>query len=379
MIAYTRYVADGRVRLGAQTLTSWGNSVVVLTPKHGEKAQVFDVQGVTVMELNTYKHRGKSNLGYVFAYLMFTLLAFFSCTKLFFKRKLRAVHVHNIPDFLVFAAIVPRLFGRRLILDIHDSVPETYMAKFESSSRLLFNLLRFEEWVCCLVAHYVLCVNEMQRQALVERGINPRKVKTILSVHSLAPVSASAERQPRPGVFRMVWHGTVSARLGIDLIVHAAAKLATRIPGFQFHVYGHGEELPAIKELAKSLGAGEQIHFHGEVPWDTLPRELAGMDVGIVGNRRNIATDLMLPVKLIDFIALNIPAVVPRLRTLQHYCSDETVTFFEPGDVDSMADAVMAVYRDAEGSRKKVERAKTFLEQYRWDRQSGFREVYAMA
>jgi glycosyltransferase involved in cell wall biosynthesis len=221
----------------------------------------------------------------------------------------------------------------------------------------------------------VMCVNEPQREALIQRGIPPEKLITILSVHSLPAVKSS---MPANGDrFRMVWHGTVSKRLGIDLIVRAAAKLTERIPGFELHIYGKGDEMDYIVDLAQELGVGGSVQFHGEVPWDTLPKELAGMDAGIVGNRRNIATELMLPVKLIDFVALEVPAIVPRLRTLNYYFSDDTVTFFEPGDVDSMVEATVRLYKDPVSTSSKVAKAKTFLEQYRWEKQPGLRQAYA--
>jgi len=374
MIAYTNYATDGRVRLEAETLAGWGYPVTVLTLAGDARLKSTTASPVRIQELRVRKYRGKSNLLYVFSYLHFLLAAFFGCTRLFFAGRADIVHVHNMPDFLVLAALVPRIFGRRLILDVHDSVPETYAAKFDTNSRLVFALLRWEEAICCWLADKVICVNHVQRETLIARGIPGEKIATVISVHLMA---APAEvRCVQPEKFRMVWHGTVSRRLGIDLIVRAAAQLATRIPGFELHVYGTGEDLGELKALANSLNANGHIQFRGQVPWDALPRELAAMDVGIVGNRRNIATDLMLPIKLIDFVALEIAAVVPRLRTIQYYFNDEMVTFFEPDNVESIVEATLALYHDPRRRNDQAKNARVFLENYRWDKQGGLRDVY---
>ena len=37
------------------------------------------------------------------------------------------IHVHSVPDFEVFAAAYPKLTGTKIILDIHDIVPEFYV------------------------------------------------------------------------------------------------------------------------------------------------------------------------------------------------------------------------------------------------------------
>ena len=378
MIAYTNYATDGRVRLEAETSRRWGYSVIVLALKTGPQSRTLDLSGVTVRELNTRKYRGRSNFSYVFSYLSFLALAFVACTKLFMEGRADMVHVHNMPNFLVFAAIIPRLFGRRLVLDMHDTVPETYAAKFETGSKMLFTLLSWEEAICCRLAHKIICVNHVQREAMINRGISGEKIVVVISIHSLSAVASDAAPSGGSGKFRMVWHGTVSRRLGVGLIVQAAAKLVARIPGFELHIFGSGDDMDDLVNLTKSLNIEQQVHFRGQVPWHTLPQELAGMDVGVVGNGRNIATDLMLPIKLIDFVALGIAAVVPKLRTIQYYFSGDMVAFFEPDDAGSMADAVFALYKDPARRRLQPQRARAFLEKYRWDNQGGLHDVYGV-
>ena len=47
-------------------------------------------------------------------------------------------HVHNIPDFLVFAGLRLKWSGTRIILDIHDIVPELYESKFKPKGWSMF-------------------------------------------------------------------------------------------------------------------------------------------------------------------------------------------------------------------------------------------------
>jgi glycosyltransferase involved in cell wall biosynthesis len=175
----------------------------------------------------------------------------------------------------------------------------------------------------------------------------------------------------------MVCHGTISRRLGIDLIVRAVARLVHEIPGFELHIYGEGDDLNDVIRLTESLGIAAHVHFHDLVPWERLPEELKTMDVGIVGNRKNVATELMLPAKLIDYVRLNIPAIVPELRTIRHYFSPDTVSYFEPENVDSIVDATIKLYRDNGRRQQQAQRAKAFLEKYGWDNnQSNLRDLY---
>jgi glycosyltransferase involved in cell wall biosynthesis len=93
------------------------------------------------------------------------------------------------------------------------------------------------------------------------------------------------------------------------------------------------------------------------------------MDLGVVGNRRSVAGDLMLPVKLMEYVALGLPAVAPRLRTITHYFTDEMVTYYEAENIQSMADAIYTLYGEPELRARQVHRARAFLNQYGWERQ----------
>lgn len=50
-----------------------------------------------------------------------------------------------MPDFLVFTAVVPKLLGTKVILDMHDPMPELYMSKFHAGENNIFpvKLLEF--------------------------------------------------------------------------------------------------------------------------------------------------------------------------------------------------------------------------------------------
>jgi glycosyltransferase involved in cell wall biosynthesis len=104
-------------------------------------------------------------------------------------------------------------------------------------------------------------------------------------------------------------------------------------------------------------------------PIEELPRRLVDMDVGVVGNRHSVAGDLMLPVKLMEYVALGVPAVAPRLRTIQHYFGDDMVRYYDAEDVEAMAEAIVALHREPELRSQQVQRAITFLGEYGWERQ----------
>ena len=80
------------------------------------------------------QHRERNERGRL-SYISRLLLFFFRSAVFLSWRHLRnpyqLIHVHSVPDFEVFAALLPKLMGCKVILDIHDIVPEFYASKFQ--------------------------------------------------------------------------------------------------------------------------------------------------------------------------------------------------------------------------------------------------------
>ncbi|NIR46961.1 glycosyltransferase family 4 protein [candidate division KSB1 bacterium] len=375
MIAHTGYRFDPRVRREAETLAADSQyTVTFLVPREHNRKTTYELDGVIVEELGISRYMGQNKARYLMSYFHFFLLAFLSCTKKFLKKEIDIIHVHNIPDFLVFAGIIPRLFGKKLILDVHDTMPETYSGKYETSgSKLLYKFLCLEERISCALAQKIIGVNHTQRDVLVNRGIPLEKTSVLLNVpdHKRFYQNNKMNKKTDQGPFRLVYHGVLEKRCGLDLLIKAIAKLADQIPGLQFHIVGRRkhEYSRSLLELAEHLNIADRIfcNFDG-VPLDEVPEVLIKMDAGVVPNRKNEATELMLPIKMLEYISLGIPVAASRLKTIEYYFSEDMVSFFEPENIDSMADTISMMYKDQRKRQRQAMNAKVFLEKYGWEK-----------
>ena len=369
MVAYTDYPSDTRVRREAEALASSNEyGVTVLVPKALDESKSYFLQGVRIVELNQTRYKGKSLVAYLLSYIQFCLSALAALTRFTLHGTLDMVHVHNMPNFLVFSATIPRLLGKTVILDIHDTVPETYIAKFENQSGFLFRLFCLEESISCAFAQKIICVNHPQKDILIKRGIAAEKISVILNVPDPKWFSsqASASSDGKNERFNLVYHGTIAKRLGVDLTIRAVAKLADKIPWISFHVFGKGEDLEECIALTKNLELERRVHFHHLVPLEKLADELKDMDLGVISNRKNIATELMLPVKMLEYISLGIPVVAPRLRTIQFYFSEDTISYYESEDLESLMNVLNEAYLHRKNRSLRTQKARIFFEKYDW-------------
>ncbi len=372
MIAYTNYATDARVRREAETLAETGEfHVTFLSLMEGKTARSYVRDGVHVRELRIRKYRGKNRARYILSYFLFLALAFLECAGRAFTGKLDVAHVHNMPNFIVFAAIPAKCLGKKVILDIHDSVPETYLAKFSTGRPgNLYRLLCMEERISCGIADRIICVNHPQMEALARRGMPAEKIVVSMNVPDPRLFPKTDGKTGGGGkTIRIVYHGTITKRLGIDLAIRAVARLSKPCPDLRFIILGDGDDAAEFAGLIQSLHAEETIRFENRmIPVEDLRAFLSDMDIGIVANRKNIATDLMLPVKMLEYIALGIPVAAPRLKTITWYFTDDMISFFEPENVDSIAGAIETLVRSPERRRQQSRNAGAFFEEYGWEK-----------
>ena len=119
---------------------------------------------------------------YVLSYLQFFLRCLLKTTWLQMKKRYRVVHVNNMPDFFVFCALLPKLMGARVILDIHDPMPNTFASKFKKGENALpFKLLLWEERVSAAFADQVLTVHDPVKDHVLvkQHGMSPASIKVI--------------------------------------------------------------------------------------------------------------------------------------------------------------------------------------------------------
>jgi len=126
-VVYAKFPADPRVRREVRTLESVGFTVDVLCLRSDVEDRAEVMPGVRVRRLPLGPRRG-SRLRYAYQYVTFFLLVSVNLVVAHAFRRYRIIHVHSLPDFLILAAVPCRALGARLVLDLHESMPEIYRA-----------------------------------------------------------------------------------------------------------------------------------------------------------------------------------------------------------------------------------------------------------
>jgi glycosyltransferase involved in cell wall biosynthesis len=359
---------DPRVEREANALLERGYWVDVVCLQGSGSPRHERIGRLTVRRLPIKRRRGANALTQLWEYVAFAAWA----TALVAVRHLRSpydvVQVHNVPDFLVFSAVVPKLRGAKVILDLHDLMPEFFASRFggDLQSRLGRAVL-FQERLSAAFADEVITVTELWRSRLVRRGLPAEKVHVVMNLpdpHEY-PMREPVVRRT-DGPLTVVYHGTMTRRYGIDVLLMAFALARTRVP-LRLLIHGRGEYRDEAMQLGEQLGLGDAVRWStGHLSTSALSSLISHGDIGVVPNRNDVFTDEILPTKLMEYAALGIPTIASRSTAIESYFTDEMVRFVEPGDAEAMAEALVELASDPDRRATLATNAQRFSRQFQW-------------
>ncbi len=369
IIAYTHFATDGRVRRQAEALAAsgWHVDVICVAGQNDDQAQ----PNVAVHTVRMARYQGKSRASYARSYARFFFGATALAARLYSRRRHELAVVCTMPDLAVVTALVPRIRGAKVLLDVHDTMPELYEDKFAGRlARFGSSLLRLEERLSALLADRVLAVHEPHRHRLMEAGVPARKIRVLLNLPQRNVFDRTKALSKRPALlepltkkFLVSWHGTMSKRLGVDIALPAFAIARKQCPDLHLLLIGSGDQASEVRGLICQLGLEESVTMTERwLPLAELPAVLARASLGLVPNRDTRATRLMLPEKLLEYAMLGIPVVAARLPTIQYYFRD-SIAYFSPDKSDELAEAIVRLRRDELLRREYQARAADVLQQ----------------
>ena len=369
MVACSPYETDPRIRRAAETLIHRGHHVdflCLISPG----SQVARRAGLLhFYHFPLSRERGKGTRD-IFKYGIFFLWAFSLLSWLGMRQRYDVIYVHNMPNFLVFAAVIPKISGAKIILDVHDPAPELLAAI--RGGRLpawLRRLIRAEERVSLWFADALVTVNESMRQRLLAVAPRPLPIAVVMNLPDLDLTRFGDEVHQEVHDQRLVYSGTLSHRHGLDLALRAVAMLAEEYPDLRLRLIGEGPEVGALIALADDLGIAERVEFMGLVPGDQVPALVQGSIAGLSPHRADDFGSLVFSMKVPEYIALGLPVICAGTRTMRHYFGDDELLFFEPGDANDLARAIHELLDDPASAARRVAHSQHRLKQLDWSAQ----------
>jgi len=388
-LAFSHYPADTRVKRETQALLATGRDIAVIALRGDGEQPVERCAGVVTVRVPGAKTRG-GFLRYLRDYIVFV----WRCRRLVAGHRqfahLRVVHVHTLPDFLLWAALPARRRGARLVLDMHEIFPEFAQAKFAGPlGRVLGAVARHVERWARRRANLTITVNRPIDELLAHRAIGRPERRLIL--HNTADPADFGSDLPahRDGAstdspLELVYHGTLTHMYGLDVAIHGVAEARRRNISVRLSIIGDGPERASLIALGDRLVGDDGVRFERPLPQSALPGRLGACDAGVVPTRLDGMTRYSLSTKLLEYVHLGIPILAARLPTYTGYLPEDAAWYWKPGDAADLARAIADFLATSPAERRRrAQRARDAVAPLAWSREcerllAAYRELLAL-
>jgi len=372
MVAYTWYEPDNRVRRYAETLAKRGDHVdAVVLRVEGQSSKMEVIEGVHIYRIQRRILNEKGKITYLVKLLSFFVRSFFFLAWKQLQEPYDLVHVHSVPDFEVFAALVPKLMGAKVILDIHDLVPEFYLTKFKTPpDSLIFKMLVAVERMSASFSDHVIAANHIWLKRLYGRSVRSEDCTVIMNFPD-TNIFHLRGRTRDDRKFIIVYPGTITRHQGVDIAIRALALIADQCPEAEFHLYGGGDQLEYLKTLIAELNLQDRVFSRGSRPLQEIAEIMENSDLGVVPKRSDGFGDEAFSTKIFEFMAEDVPVIVSNTTIDRYYFNDSVVKFFEANNENSLAEAMLQLIKHPEQRQELVRNAREFIKDYTWEKNKG--------
>ena len=373
VLLYSYFPSDTRPYRAAAAMVEAGMEVDLLCLTSNTSEEPNSTHGgVRVHRLPMFHSRG-SVFSYLRNYGVFLAKSFWFLIRQGFRRPFDIVHVHNMPDVLVFAALVPKLRGAGIILDLHDPMPELMTAIYGfQPDRWPVRLLRTLERWSIGFSDLVLTPNIAFKALFASRSCSADRIHIVMNspeeqIFDPGRFEHGRNEPVDDGTFRIMHHGSLVHRHGVDLLIEAVARLKPRIPGIRLNLYGARTPfLDSAMELVRSMGLADIVTFHGQKSQKEIADAIRECHLGVVPNRRSVFTEINFPTRLFEYLALRRPVIAPATQGIRDYFNDNELLTFEPDNVQDMANKILWVSQNPEGVIGFVERGSQVYRRHLW-------------
>ncbi|MDB5049966.1 MAG: glycosyl transferase group 1 [Fibrobacteres bacterium] len=248
---------------------------------------------------------------------------------------------------LPVVAQIHHLFGRVLF---HETAwpMALYVLAFESLMPSAYRRTR------------VLTGSESSRRELLAKGFGNVAIAPEGADLALYRPPADAAKSGR----KILYVGRIKRYKGLDVILRAAAKIKAAFPDLEMQIAGSGDDVPRLKELAKSLGMDGWTQFLGFVS-EAKKVELYGAAQVVVNSSLKEGWGLT----SIEANACGTPVVATDVPGLCDSVRDGETGFLVPfGDVDAFAAALGRILADPAAAGTMREKALAWGGAHTWEK-----------
>lgn len=229
------------------------------------------------------------------------------------RKRFDLCHVYMGPITLMWPALVLRArHGTKVVADVQDLWPESVMDSGMLRSPFAGRALDWLSRTAYRSADHVLVLSPGYRQALCDRGVEPRRVDVVYNWcdERQAPEAPEAAAElVSGGAFHVVYAGNLGRLQGIDTVLDAAKLIAASRRDVRFLLVGGGVEAERLR-LRVADERLTNVRMPGRLPSEAVNGILRRAGLLLVHLESRPLTRLGIPQKVQAYLAAGSPLLV---------------------------------------------------------------------
>jgi glycosyltransferase involved in cell wall biosynthesis len=121
--------------------------------------------------------------------------------------------------------------------------------------------------------------------------------------------NASPQHESKGASIRLFYHGAVTRKRGLGLVIDALA-LGGLPPALDFEIVGDGPDRKDLEVQVERLGLRQRVRFRGFVRYDSIASEVAQADICICPLPDRLEWNVSSPLKIFEYMACAKPMVL---------------------------------------------------------------------
>jgi glycosyltransferase involved in cell wall biosynthesis len=357
---------EPKLRREARALRDAGWTVDVICLAERGHRTIENDRGVRILRLPMRRERG-GRFRYLLDYAAFFVVTALVLAVLEARHHYDVVQISTMPDFLAFAAIIPRLRGSTVAVFMQEPSPE--LAEITLGSARAVRAMAKVEQAVLRFADVSLTVTEQLKARYVERGADPSKINVVLNGPEPDELQLRGSVVRDADHFTLICHGSIEERYGHEDLLEAVRIARHEIPHIRLFITGSGSWAPALVRRVQDMGLSDAVHFLGHIPQEDLNALLARADLGVVPMRDTAYANLVHTNKMFEYLIVGTPVLATRLDAVAAYFSEDAIAFADPDQPKSIASEIVALYNDPERRAAMVRCGHGLLAVYGWPAQ----------
>ena len=281
---------------------------------------------------------------------------------------INVIHAH---DWLVAhaAASLKHAYKIPLVATIHATEYGRHQGHLPGPMNKLIH--QIEWWLTFESVRTICCSQYMMEQITNIFELPPDKVDVIPngidseSFKRDVSVDLYRKQYVKPGDKLVFFVGRLVYEKGVQTVIEAMTLIINKVPNVTFVVAGSGPHMNQLKSLVNAFNLEDKVKFTGHIDTDMLSSFYKSADLTVVPSLYEPFGMVVL-----ESMAMGTPTIVADTGGLSEIVVHEATGLkFEPGNPESLADAMLRILTDKDLAQRITSDAKAYLgDRYNWDR-----------